>query len=110
MKQILFNGTLKGKVVSDHSLVGYTWGNTANRNFLSFRIRLDVQIEGIPEEFPVYAEKVMKREYLINTHLRKGDIVQITGKVIQNYLLHWKKNVIWMKADHIYNETTNFGY
>ncbi|MFX0138517.1 MAG: hypothetical protein ACFFDN_33045 [Candidatus Hodarchaeota archaeon] len=106
IKEILYKGTIQGLVTSTDPHIGFSRGYA----FLSFIMKSDTNIEGIPEEFPVLGEKTIKSEYLINTHVREGDIVHVTGNIIRYWLKHWKTKVVWMKAKHIFNETLNFGY
>ena len=106
INNIIYEGELQGIVTSTVTRTGFSQGYA----FLSFIIKLDKRLEGIPEELPVFGGKTRHSEYLINTHVREGDIVKIYGKIIQNWLKHWKRDVIWIRAEHIFNETLNFGY
>ena len=99
--KILFKGTIRGRIITNSDITYYC---------RSFIINIDERIEGIPEEFPVFAETTSNFKYLVMTHLREGDTVQLNGKIIQSLSNFWQKDIIWMRANHIYNETLQFGY
>lgn len=104
--KVLFRGTIRGKVTSTATHVGCAGGSVK----ISFIIKLDERINGIPEEFTVFASKTYKSGGLFSTHMREGDIVKIKGQILQTRIKAWQTDVIFMKADHIFNETLNFGY
>ncbi|NVM02750.1 MAG: hypothetical protein HWN67_10460 [Candidatus Helarchaeota archaeon] len=104
--KVLFRGTVRGTVTSTVTHVGCTGGAVK----LSFIFKIDESINGIPEEFTVFASKTYKSGGLFSTHMREGDTVKIKGQILQTRIKEWQTDIIFMKADHIFNENLNFGY
>ncbi|MHA1380080.1 MAG: hypothetical protein ACTSRG_17040 [Candidatus Helarchaeota archaeon] len=90
-KKTLFQGTIEGIVTSVYYIEGCS----------EFSIKTLEKIEGIPEEFHISSIKTI--------FLRKGDKVQVHGRIYLNDVKFWKKEEIWMDSDHIYNETLGCG-
>ncbi|NVM02601.1 MAG: hypothetical protein HWN67_09715 [Candidatus Helarchaeota archaeon] len=96
----LFKGVLSGIMTS--SLL-YAISQAGGRYQFSFK--LDKKIEGIPDEFLVYAY----------THggqiiVRPGDRIIIEGKLIKKTIGKEELEIIEMYANHIYNSTLKCGF
>ncbi|NVM01475.1 MAG: hypothetical protein HWN67_04020 [Candidatus Helarchaeota archaeon] len=106
MTNIIFDGTLIGKVIRVPKGISIIAGIIT-----SFVIQLKEQIEGLPQEVPVYA-KIRKDDYklFLTACMSEGDIVQVNGKIYEEAIKFWEKDGIWMRAEHIYNESVGFGY
>jgi hypothetical protein len=105
----VFTGTIRGTVTSKGVYIGH--GDMGG--FLSFYIKLDEKIENIPEaaEIPVWSSaKGSSGKDLFCLRLKEGDKVLVNGKIINYRLVFWQIEVIRMEADHIYNETSDYGF
>ncbi|MFX1452304.1 MAG: hypothetical protein ACFFCM_15810 [Promethearchaeota archaeon] len=106
MTRVIFDGTLIGKVTRIPKGISLYEGVIT-----SFMIELKERIEGVPQEILVYA-KIRRYDYklFLTVCMSEGDIVQVNGKIHDEDIKFWNKDGMWMRAEHIYNESTGFGY
>ncbi len=93
-KKEVFNGILSGTATSD---IIYSFLER------QFSIKLDMKIEGIPNEFMVYSHDVY------GLIIKKGDKVLIEGKLYQGRMENDEFHINEMEAHHIYNKTLKCG-
>ncbi|MHA1380082.1 MAG: hypothetical protein ACTSRG_17050 [Candidatus Helarchaeota archaeon] len=107
MAKELFEGTIRGTVISKK----IHFDMSHDSSYLSFFIKLDEKIEEVPDEIPVFgsAEGSSAKD-LFAMHVVEGDKVLVNGRIIKYRLKFWKTEVVRMEADHIYNETQDYGY
>ncbi|MHA1300318.1 MAG: hypothetical protein ACTSO9_12925 [Candidatus Helarchaeota archaeon] len=105
-KKTIFKGRLNGTSTS------YALGS-------SIVFKPDDRIEGMPEEFVVYARKLALDNYggsgfgmkkSMATHIRPGDKLVVEGELIQEFEGKEKLEYVRMKAEHIYNVTLKCGF
>ncbi len=99
MKINLGKKIINGTITSIPINVGHGYSN-AN----SCVIKLDAEIEGIPDEL------VVKYFTANGFYVRPGDKVLIQGKIYRERIKFWNKNFIWVNANHIFNQTLNCGF
>ena len=95
-KKEVFKGILSGTATSD---LIYSFSELGN----VFSIKLDMNIEGIPNEFLVYSR------YVDDLIIKKGDQVLIEGKLYQGGMVYDEFQINEMEASHIYNKTLKCG-
>lgn len=61
-------------------------------------------------QFPVFCTKTGNYEYAFSTLIQKGDSLLLNGSIKKKIIKIWKKEVILMTANNIYNETRDFGF
>ncbi|MFX1450351.1 MAG: hypothetical protein ACFFCM_05890 [Promethearchaeota archaeon] len=93
----IFRGSLSGTATSDEIISQSKLG-------LVFSMKLDLEIEGIPNEFLVY-----KFPSQLRTIIRKGDKLVIEGKLFQGNMGKNGFQINEMEAKHIYNKTLKCG-
>ena len=93
----VFKGSLSGTATSDEIISDSKLG-------LVFSMKLDLEIEGIPNEFLVY-----KFPFQVRTIIRKGDKLVIEGKLFQGNMGKNGFQINEMEAKHIYNKTLKCG-
>ncbi|MFX1450353.1 MAG: hypothetical protein ACFFCM_05900 [Promethearchaeota archaeon] len=96
----LFKGVISGTATSN-----LIYGRSDSGGRYQFSLKLDTMIEGIPEEFLVYA--ITRTGQMI---LRKGDKVIIEGKLVKETMGKEELEIIEMQAKHIYNSTLKCGF
>ncbi|MFX1450352.1 MAG: hypothetical protein ACFFCM_05895 [Promethearchaeota archaeon] len=94
----VFRGSLSGTATSDEIYSTSELGAV-------FSMKLDLEIEGLPNEFLVYNYKFQGRVII-----RKGDKVLIEGKLFQGSMGKNGLEIIEMEAEHIYNSTLQCGF
>jgi len=77
---------------------------------ISFMIKLDQKSYGIPEEITVLATATAGALRLGSTIIQEGDELLISGEIRKMKLSEWGIDVYQLKADHIFNKTTNYGF
>ena len=107
MAKEIFTGTLRGTVTSKT----INFDISHHEGYVSFFIKLDEEIENVPSELPVFgfAEGSSAKD-LMCMHVVEGDKVLVNGKIISYRLKYWQTEVIRIEADHIYNETREYGF
>ncbi|MFX1450350.1 MAG: hypothetical protein ACFFCM_05885 [Promethearchaeota archaeon] len=95
-KKEVFNGILSGTATSDQL---YSFSQLG----IVFSIKLDMEIEGIPNEFVVYSTS------LHDLIIKKGDQVTIEGKLYQGGMVYDEFQINEMETSHIYNKTLKCG-
>nr|MDO8080037.1 hypothetical protein [Candidatus Freyarchaeota archaeon] len=104
----IFEGTIHGTVTST-PLFGVGKGPVV----ISFSVKIDEEIEGIPNEIGVYfyhLAKISLDPKLFQIILRANDRVTIKGKIKKERLSEFPNYSIIMTAEYIYNETLKCGY
>ncbi|MHA1382710.1 MAG: hypothetical protein ACTSR3_03030 [Candidatus Helarchaeota archaeon] len=103
----IFNGTIRGTVSSKN----IHFNMSHDSGFISFFIKLDESIDDVPDEIPIFgtAEGSSAKDLFV-MHIKEGDKVLVNGKIIRYRLKFWQTEVVRMEADHIYNETHEYGY
>ncbi len=96
----LFKGVLSGTTTSN-----LIYGRSQAGGHYEFSLKLDKEIEGIPDEFLVYT--YTRTGQII---IRKGDRVIIDGKLIKKTIGKEELEIIEMHANHIYNSTLKCGF
>ena len=96
-KRTLRKGKFKGTVTSVFLAHGPHGGG-----FMYFSLKFEKKIYDIPEEIFVDSDGM--------TILREGDIVHVVGEIYLQSLKFWQVDSFEMRAEHVYNETLNFGF
>ena len=96
-KKTIYKGTIHGTATS------YLLNN-------SFVIKLDKNMEGLPEEFVAYLYKWGPGARYYTTHIRPGDHLMVFGEIIIDFDKLKKLEFVRMRASHIYNETLKCGF
>ena len=102
---VVYKGIIEGTVTDDARYA--VWG--AFSSAISFTIKLSKEIPGIPSELPAYWEKLKNVPFHFSMRIKKGDKVTIEGKIVKKTPKAWKKEVFLIRAENIYNETTQYG-
>ncbi len=93
-EKILYKGLITGTVICEPQIT---------EEIMNFVIKSDLNIEGIPEEIVVRRVFINSRDVLF--YFRKGDKVSIAGAIVETISKIWKKPLISIRAQSIYNET-----
>ncbi len=94
----VFKGKLSGTATSDVKLY------ISAQPPLVFSIKLDQEIEGIPNEFLVCSQ------IHTNIFIRNGDKLLIEGKLFQGIMGKNEFSITEMHVDHIYNTNLKYGF
>ena len=107
-KKVYYKGEILGNVTTALVTIKERRGMAPNYHFssLSFGLKLNEEISGVPEEI------------IVNTHLfsnpkliiTKGDDVKIIGEISSQILRKMKVECFEINAEHVYDLTTNDGF
>ncbi|NVM04181.1 MAG: hypothetical protein HWN67_17750 [Candidatus Helarchaeota archaeon] len=100
----IFKGTIHGTVTERK--VKYSYRQMGA--LISFYIRLDEKIFGVPDELTVLISGGGWKSYC--TDIQEGDKLRLNGKIRKYPIKFWNSEIYLFEAKHIFNETSNHGF